>query len=440
MSDAVLVLGGGMTGLRAAVELAEGGARAILVERQPIVGGKRAALLFGPDCPDPRLPGIADSSAIALHTQAELVGLSGEPGAFVASVREQPRYVTDDCTRCNHCVPVCPEVAPNEFDSGLTFRKAIHSPLPQTLPDIYSIDIDTCLNSPPNYLPCQRCAEVCDDDAIHFDRPAPAPTEHEVAAVVVATGFAGAAERELLAEFGHGDHPDILSADEMQRLLEDPGPSGGFAVRPSDESYPGSVLLVLTAISEDAAWVLGNHLRRLAAQDIERLDVLVLSAPAQDPLLDELAASARDCGAGWHWGSWIGCAADDAGTLTTVFSTLPAGSRMALASELVSLYTGVRPDDTTAALADRLGLARDERGYLSPRPGIYLAGGAGGTVGVERGAEQALAAVEASLAHVTVSAEPTSEATGKPATTALRQEDVEQLLHTLLALGEGAAP
>lgn len=438
MSNAVMVVGGGLTGLRAALEIAAAGSNAIIVDQRPILGGKRAALLLAPDSPYPGIAGIADDPAITCLTLSQLFSLEGEAGHFTATLREQPRYVTEDCTRCNRCVPVCPQVASNEYDAGLTFRKAIHSPLPQTIPDIFSIDIDSCLNGPPNYLPCQRCVEACDDDAIRFDLPAPAPVKHAVAAVIVATGFAdcGEEERTILTEFGYGTHPDIVNGTELQRLLEDPGPSGGFAVRPSDEGYPQSVLLVLTAVTREEARLMANHLRRLADQDIEKLCVLVLSAAGEATEISELVAAANECGAELHHGSWIEVRPAE-GALEITFTGLPGGEKITRAAELVTLYTESQPDAGTGELAGILGLERDEHNYLAPsRAGVYLAGGAGGTVGLEAGAVEAKTAAEAALQHVTTEqTKPIAATTGTASP--LRREDIEQLLYTLLQLGAG---
>jgi heterodisulfide reductase subunit A len=441
MSDTVLVVGGGLTGLRAAADIAAAGSRAIVLEQQPMLGGKRAAVLLGPDSPDPRLAGIIDNPSVACHTLARLVSLDGEAGQFTATVTTQPRYVTADCTRCNHCVPVCPQVVPNEFDAGLTYRKAIFSPLPETVPDIFSIDIDSCLNSPPNYLPCQRCVEVCDDHAIHFDMAVPGAAEHEVAAVIIASGFAGSSEEEraVFAEFGYGTHPNIVSAAELQRLLEDPGPSGGFAVKPSDEDYPESVLLVLTAVSGDATWVMENHLRRLAGQDVEKLGVLLLCAADEETQLAGLLAAAVECGADYHFGSWIDVQPTDGGALEVDFTVLPRGAKVSLAADLVALYSEARPDPATAELAGLLSLERDERGYLAPtRAGVYVAGGATGTMGIEAGALQAEAAAQAALEYVTADdgATPQAEAPDTPLT-GLRREDIVNLLYALQRLGAG---
>ena len=443
MNLPVLVLGGGLTGMLAAAELAAAGASAIILERGPILGGKRAARLLGGADIDPRLGAVAADPAIEYLTQAQLHSLEGEPGAFSATVVQQPRYVTADCTRCNHCVPVCPQALANEYDAGLTLRKAIHSPLPATIPDIYALDIDACLNSPPNYQPCQRCVEVCDDNAIHFDMPAPVPVTHKVAAVIVATGYADNSEDglALLAEFGYGTHADIISAVELQRLLEDPGPSGGFAVRPSNEGYPDSVLLVMPRVCRDAAWVMANHLRRLQAQDIAQLQVLILGADGDDPALQDLRQAAADCNATLCFGSWIGAEATPAETLCVNYAELPGGRRLHAEADLVVLSGEILPDEQIADLARVLGLALDERGYpTASRPGIHAAGGALGTVGIEAGAEQAREAVQQALQHLPLQQDdpaPTQSPAELAEVLARQGEDLEQVLYTLMKLGEG---
>jgi len=436
MTGTVLVVGGGLTGLQAAVELAAAGVCATVVEKGPIVGGKRAAMLTGEGSLDPRLAGVADNPGIVLLTMSELRSVEGEEGDFVATVHRLPRYVTEDCTRCNHCSPVCPQAVPNEYDAGLTSRKAIHSPFPQTIPDIYAIDINTCLNMPPNYLPCQRCVDVCDDKAIHFDITPPDPVEVHAAAIILATGYVddGEAERDSLAEFGYGQHPDILSSVELQRLLEVPGPSGGFAVRPSDEGYPESVLLVLTRLSPGAAWVMANQLRRLAAQGVARLAVLVLASKRDDPTLEVLTTAAAECGVAIQFGSWLGIDVPEGEKLLPRFARLPEGDRVEQAFDIVVLSSEVHPHPQVPALAEKLGLEIDAQGYLQPsREGIYLAGGVLGTVGIEAGAEQARAVVKAVLERLQVEQEAVEAEPAGPG-----RDQFEQLLFALMRLGEKA--
>ena len=440
-AEAVLVIGGGMTGLYTAVALNDAGVETILLEQGPILGGKRAAWLAGEGGLDQRFSQVGEAESIEVLTLSELMTLGGEAGNFTATIAQHPRFVTDDCTRCNHCVPVCPQAVPNEYDAGLTFRKAIHSPLPETIPNIYAIDLDTCLNVPPNYLPCQRCVEVCDDQAIHFDMPVPEPLQRHIAAVIVATGYADndAAERAVLEEFGYGEHPDIVSSVELQRMLEDPGPSGGFAIKPSNESYPERILLVLTRVSTGAAWVMGNQLQRLAAQNIEHLTVLVLAPQGSAPELQILVDTAASLGATLHWGKWIDMEALEDQQLQARFADLPAGCYREQCVDLLVLSSEAHADAAADTLADKLELGRDEQGYLSAtRPGIYIAGGAQGTVGIEAGAEQAQFAVEAALQHMAAS---TTETAGAPPDGGeLPQEQlqqyVERILHGLIKLGE----
>jgi heterodisulfide reductase subunit A len=438
VSGSILVLGGGLTGLQAAVELAAADVQAIVVERGPIIGGKRAAALTGTgsDQLDPRLASVADEPTITCLTMAELESLSGEDGNFIARVRQLPRYVTEDCTRCNHCAPVCPQAVPNEYDAGLTYRKAIHNPFPRTIPNIYAIDIDSCLNMPPNYLPCQRCVEVCDDKAIHFDITPPDTRELALAAVIVATGYVDDSEDEQssLAEFGYGQSPDVVSSVELQRMLEDPGPSGGFAIRPSDEGYPDSVLLVLTRVSASAAWVMSNQLRRLAAQGVEQVNVLVLAAKGDDPVLEPLHQAAAAAGIAVDYGLWIGTESADDGKLLARYARLPGGADVREQVDLLVLSSEVHPHPEAAVLAEKLGLDRDPQGYLqASRPGIYLAGGVLGTVGIQAGAEQASAVVRAALQHLKELEPPAGEDT---AASGPELQRLEQMLHALIRLGD----
>jgi len=441
---AVLVVGGGIVGLHAALALADAGAETIVVEQGPILGGKRAAWLAGEGDLDPRLAAVGDNAAIEVLTLTELTGLGGEAGDFSATILQRPRFVNDDCTRCNHCVPVCPEAVPNEYDAGLTFRKAIHSPLPETIPNIYAIDIDSCLNMPPNYLPCQRCVEACDDHAIHFDMLVPEPAERRVAAVILATGFADNddAERATLEEFGYGQHPDVVSSVELQRLLEAPGPSGGYAIKPSDEAYPDSVMLVLTRVSAYTTWVMGNQLRRLAGQNIAQLTVLVLAPPGGGDELEDLAQTAASCGATLRWGNWIGVEPGEDQQLQVRYAELPSGRQHEQCVDLLALSSEAHADAGAEALAQILELERDEQGYLSPsRPGIYIVGGALGTVGIERGAEQAREAAQAALQHVELAGpeeqvEAPQDWGELPA--AVQQQYLEKMLHSLVRLGGGS--
>ncbi|MFC2025940.1 FAD-dependent oxidoreductase, partial [Chloroflexota bacterium] len=138
MSDSVLVIGGGIAGIQASLDLAEAGARVILVEREATIGGIMAVL-------DKNFPTLDCSicieapkmSEVDLHPNIEILSLAevdsieGNPGNFLVQIRQRARYVTDACTRCGDCSAACPVVLPNEYDSGMASRKAIYTPIPQ---------------------------------------------------------------------------------------------------------------------------------------------------------------------------------------------------------------------------------------------------------------------------------------------------------------------
>ena len=196
MSDSVLVIGGGIAGIQSALDLAEAGARVYLVERQASIGGLMAVLdknFPTLDCSicieAPKMSEVELHPNIEIFSPAEVIRVEGEVGHYRVQVSEKTRYVTDECTRCGDCTTACPVVLPNEFDSGMAARKAIYTPIPQSVPGTYLIDIENCLNQPPNYLPCERCIEVCPPQAIDFLMPEESITTIEVGAIIAAIGY-----------------------------------------------------------------------------------------------------------------------------------------------------------------------------------------------------------------------------------------------------------
>ncbi len=257
MSDSVLVIGGGIAGIQASLDLAEAGARVVLVEREPTIGGIMAVR-------DKNFPTLDCSicieapkmSEVDLHPNIEILSLAdvesvaGEPGDFRVEIRQRARFVTDECTRCGDCTAVCPIAIPNEYDSGMATRKAIYTPIPQSTPGPYLIDMARCLNDPPNFLPCDRCYQVCPPKSIDFLMPKERLVTRQVAAIIVAVGYSMLDPREL-REFGYGTHPDVLTAMEFERLINSAGPTGGEIIRPSDGRHPGNILFVLCVGSRD---------------------------------------------------------------------------------------------------------------------------------------------------------------------------------------------
>ncbi len=231
-SDTVLVIGGGIAGIQAALDLANAGARVVLVERSPVIGGVMAYLdknFPTLDCSicieAPKIGEVIRHPNIEVLTLAEVVGVRGRPGDYEVEILVRPRFVTDACTKCGRCSEVCPVAVPFEVDGGLSLRKAVFLPFPQAEPGTYVIDAEACLNDPPRYMPCDRCLLACEAGAIDFTM-APRVVRRRVAAIIVATGFRLMDPRRL-PQYGYGVYPDVLTSLEFERLLNSSGPTGG---------------------------------------------------------------------------------------------------------------------------------------------------------------------------------------------------------------------
>jgi heterodisulfide reductase subunit A len=363
MTDSILIVGGGVAGLHAALECANSGARAILVERGPVVGGRLAATMLKPEAIGNRSEGVrtplfealVDNENVEILTLSDVQGIEGRPGNFTVTIRERARFVTDACTRCKNCHTVCPQVTPNEWDAGLTYRKAIYTPMSDTLPEPWAIDIESCLNKPPNYLPCQRCVEVCDDNAIFFNLPLETIHERQVGAVILAPGFR-TEDPGRFAGIGYGTHPDVVSSAELQRLLESPGPTGGFASKPSNEEYPESVLLVLDNPSEFALYIVASQVHQLLEQDIEAVAVLILAPPGEAEQKATVQALAEGAGIEVHWGALFKVEPGEENTLDVSFEDLSANRFARQNYDLVVLCSDVEPPADLAMLAAAAGI------------------------------------------------------------------------------------
>jgi heterodisulfide reductase subunit A2 len=267
-----LVIGGGVAGIRAALDIAAGGHPVTLVEREASLGGNMARLseTFPTlDCSQciltPLMVEASHHPNIELLTYSEVEDVRGFVGNFTARIRKKARFIDPDaCTACDDCVPVCPVAVPNRFDRDMAWRKAIHIPFPQAVPSTYTIDMESCLNSTfkkprpssngtarSDYrvLACERCLHACKPKAINFDQ-APEIIEREVGAVVYATGYELPQSREA-AEHGYGEDPDVLDGMEFERLLSATGPTGGVVRRPSDGKIPEHVVFIQCVGSRD---------------------------------------------------------------------------------------------------------------------------------------------------------------------------------------------
>ncbi|MEW6032371.1 MAG: CoB--CoM heterodisulfide reductase iron-sulfur subunit A family protein [Bacillota bacterium] len=250
-----LVLGGGIAGIQAALDIADAGHEVILVEREPTIGGRMAQLdkTFPTlDCSSciltPKMVDAAKHPKITLYTYSELEKVEGYIGNFHVTVRKRARSIDETlCTGCGLCQTKCPTKVPSEFDVGTGLRKAIYTPFPQAVPNKPVIDRENCTYYKTGK--CRVCERVCEAKAIRFDQE-DVLVEERVGAIVVATGF-DLFDCSVYGEYGYGLYPDVIDALQFERLINASGPTEGKIKRPSDHEIPRSVAFVLCVGSRD---------------------------------------------------------------------------------------------------------------------------------------------------------------------------------------------
>jgi heterodisulfide reductase subunit A len=275
VTPAALIIGGGIAGLEAALDIADAGHKVYLVERQPSLGGRMAQL-------NKTFPRMEDAGALVVSEMqrtmehpnievlayTEVVDVEGYVGNFEVTVRQKPRLVNPAlCTACGECASACVLAGQitDEFQMGLSRRAAIYLPFPRALPAIYTIDPDHCLLAKEGQCPPSHelqiaeegppCALACPEDAVDFGQQGGERTL-KVGALIVATGYDPFDARRK-PEFGYGRYPGVLSALEFERLASADGPTGGRIVIPGTEQVPQHIVFIHCVGSRDVQ--LGNE-------------------------------------------------------------------------------------------------------------------------------------------------------------------------------------
>lgn len=251
----VLVIGGGFSGITAAVDAAETGAEVILIEKNPYLGGRVAQLnkYFPKLCPpicglEINFRRIKTNPLISFYTTAEVETITGGPGDYSVAVKINPRYVNDNCTGCNACTEACPVERPNEHNFGMDNTKAAYLPFNQAFPQKYAIDDKYCKGAS-----CGKCAEVCKYGAIDLAMKTET-VNIKVNSIIVATGW-NPYDANRMDNLGFGAVKNVITNMMMERLASPTGPTAGKMLRPSDKKPVESVAFVQCAGSRDE-----NHL------------------------------------------------------------------------------------------------------------------------------------------------------------------------------------
>ncbi|MFX1368383.1 MAG: FAD-dependent oxidoreductase [Promethearchaeota archaeon] len=246
----VLIIGGGMAGISAALALAEGGHHAHMVERTVNIGGNYVAvykifpMLECSACVmTPLTSYVGKHPNITIHALSEIESVAGSKGNFTVTVRKKARYVNEDtCTGCQSCIRNCPVEVPSEYDQGLSLRKAIYMNFPQQIPLVATIDRDACIG-------CGTCAAVCPQDCINYDDEDKLLDLH-VGSIIVATGFQEYKPNDY-SEYGYGVFPNVVTSFEYDRMTHPTGPTDSHMIRPSDGKEPEKILFINCVGSRD---------------------------------------------------------------------------------------------------------------------------------------------------------------------------------------------
>ena len=251
----VLIIGGGISGLTTAVETAEAGYSATILENTPYLGGRvsRMHKYFPKLCPpacglEINYRRIKFNPDVSYYTLANVENISGQPGSYEVTVKLAPRYINDKCTACNACTEACPIEVPNDFNAGLDKRKAAYIPNGQAFPVQYVIDEAACKKGD-----CKKCEEACKYDAIDLNMQ-PETLKIKAGSIVLATGWKPY-DAKKIDNLGFGTNPNIITNAIMERLASGNGPTQGKITRPSDGKEAKRVAFVQCAGSRDE-----NHL------------------------------------------------------------------------------------------------------------------------------------------------------------------------------------
>ncbi len=250
-----LVIGGGISGMQAALDMANSGFEVVLVEKTSSIGGRMSQLseTFPTlDCASciltPKTVEVGHHPNIKLHTYSEVDNVEGYLGNFKVRIKRKPAFVDwDKCTGCGLCSEKCPIKVPSEFERNMGNRKAIYIPFPQAVPKKPVIDSENCI-----YLrtgKCRLCEKTCPTGAIDYNQNETF-IEENVGVIIVATGY-DLLSKDSIGEYGYGQYKDVIDGLQFERLLSASGPTAGEIKRPSDGKIPKDVVFVQCVGSRD---------------------------------------------------------------------------------------------------------------------------------------------------------------------------------------------
>ncbi|MEL7639035.1 MAG: CoB--CoM heterodisulfide reductase iron-sulfur subunit A family protein [Solidesulfovibrio sp.] len=422
----VMIIGGGVAGIQAALDCADGGLQVVLVERESTIGGKMAKLdktFPTVDCSScilgPKMVDVAQHDNITLHAYSEVDSISGYVGNFQVQVKKKATYVDWElCTGCGACTEKCPSKKnPDKFNEKIGPTTSINIPFPQAIPKKAVIDPTTCRQFVKGK--CGVCAKVCPTGAIKYDMTDAIVTE-DVGAIVAATGY-DLFDISKVTEYGGGRYPDVITGLQYERLLSASGPTGGHIKRPSDGKEPKNIVFIQCVGSRDKSldrpYCSGFCCMYTAKQAILTKDhipdsqsyVFYMDIRSPGKMYDEFTRRAmEEYGARYIRGRVAMVYPKDGKMIVRGADTL-AGTQMEVEADLVVLAAGAEAAKGAPQLAEKLRISYDKYGFfmeshpkLKPvetnTAGVYLAGSCQGPKDIPQSVGQGSAAAAKVLA------------------------------------------
>ena len=396
VEKSIMIIGAGVAGIQAALETADSGIKTYLVETTPSIGGNMSRLdktLPTLDCSQciltPKMVDVERHPNIKLLTYSEVKKVDGYIGNFTVTVNQKPRGVDlEACNGCGDCADVCPVSRPNEFDLGLSPRKAIYVPFPQAVPLKFTVDFDSCVK-------CELCVKKCGDKkAINLEDPGK-DVEIKVGTIIVATGFDLYAV-ENKDEWGYKKFDNVITGLQFERFINASGPTGGKLIRPSDGQKPHNVAFVLCAGSRDqdanpyCSRVCCMYSLKHAHQIMEKMPGVVpyifyMDIRAFGKAYEEFYYRIQEEGAKFVRGRVAKIQELPNKNLLVQAEDTMLGTPVSLEAEMVVLANAIIPKAETEALRNKLTISRSPDKFLleahpklnpfsTSTDGIFLAG------------------------------------------------------------------